>query len=91
MTSPEQQEQHVKAWQGSGLTQVAYCREHGLNSKIFGNLLRAYRVVQKHNQRTSLIPVTYASATSITSMKRSLSSFVPSYLMKTISMLCWKL
>lgn len=58
MTSQEKQEQHIKAWQASGLSQAAYCREQGLNSKTFGNWLRAYRDVQKHNQRTSLIPVT---------------------------------
>lgn len=57
MTTPAQQIRHIKAWQVSGLTQVAYCRDHGLNSKTFGNWLRAYRDVQKHNQRTSLIPV----------------------------------
>lgn len=57
MTSQEKQEQHIKAWQKSGLTQVTYCREHGLNSKTFGNWLRAYRDVQKYDQRTSLIPV----------------------------------
>ena len=58
MTSPEQKEQHIKAWETSGLSQVTYCREHGLNIKTFGNWLRAYRDVQKYNQRTSLIPVT---------------------------------
>ncbi|MCP5245593.1 MAG: IS66 family insertion sequence element accessory protein TnpB [Burkholderiales bacterium] len=58
MTTQEQQIRHIKAWQASGLSQVAYCRDHGLNSKTFGNWLRTFRDVQKHNQRTSLIPVT---------------------------------
>lgn len=58
MTTQEQQIRHIKAWQMSGLTQASYCRDHGLNSKTFGNWLRVYRVGTKHNQRTSLIPVT---------------------------------
>ncbi|SET71201.1 hypothetical protein SAMN05216326_1843 [Nitrosomonas marina] len=63
MTTHEQQEHHIKAWQASGLSQAAYCRDHGLNSKTFGNWLRVYRDVQKHNQRTSLIPVTIRTTT----------------------------
>ncbi|MCP5246042.1 MAG: IS66 family insertion sequence element accessory protein TnpB [Burkholderiales bacterium] len=58
MTTQEQQIRHIKAWQASGLSQVAYCRDHGLNSKTFGNWLRVYRDVQKHNPRISLMPVT---------------------------------
>lgn len=27
---------HILAWQGSGLSQAAYCREHGLSVKTFG-------------------------------------------------------
>ena len=27
--------QHVTAWQGSGLSQAAYCREHQLNHSTF--------------------------------------------------------
>lgn len=57
MTSQESQEQHIKAWQASGLSQVTYCRDHGLNSKTFGNWLRTYRAAQRHSERTSLIPV----------------------------------
>lgn len=56
MTSQERQGGHIKAWQASGLSQAAYCRDHGLNSKTFGNWLRTYRDVQKHNQPSSLIP-----------------------------------
>ncbi|MDR4516075.1 MAG: IS66 family insertion sequence element accessory protein TnpB [Nitrosomonas sp.] len=63
MTTQEQQIRHIKAWQASGLSQVAYCRDHGLNSKTFGNWLRVYRDVQKDNQRTSLIPVTIRTTT----------------------------
>lgn len=57
MTSQERQERHIKAWQASVLSQAAYCRDHGLNSKTFGNWLRAYGDVQKHNQPTLLVPV----------------------------------
>ncbi|MCP5276146.1 MAG: hypothetical protein H6936_15135 [Burkholderiales bacterium] len=58
MTPQEQRIRHIKAWQAGGLSQAAYCRDHGLNSKTFGNWLRGYRDVGKCNQRTSLIPVT---------------------------------
>jgi len=27
---------HIAAWQNSGLSQAAYCREHGLSIKAFG-------------------------------------------------------
>ena len=67
MRTQEQQIRHIKAWQASGLTQVAYCRDHGLNSKTFGNWLRTYRDVQKHSQRTSLIPVTIRTTAATTS------------------------
>lgn len=56
MTHENQQIRHIKAWQMSGQTQAGYCRDHGLNSKTFGNWLRAYRD-GKHNQPVPLIPV----------------------------------
>ncbi|CAE6508515.1 conserved hypothetical protein [Nitrosomonas nitrosa] len=34
---------HIEAWQASGLSQRDYCRQHGLNAKTFGNWLRIYR------------------------------------------------
>ena len=40
------QQRHVEAWQSSSLSQAAYCREHELNSKTFGNWLRKYRAEQ---------------------------------------------
>ncbi len=56
MASQEQQGRHIKAWEASNLSQAAYCRDHGLYNKTFGNWLRANRNVQKHNQPSSLIP-----------------------------------
>lgn len=58
MTSPEQRVFHIKAWQASGLSQAAYCRENGLNAKTFGNWMRTYRNTHKYHQPASLIPVT---------------------------------
>jgi lambda repressor-like predicted transcriptional regulator len=43
MALPIHQHKHIAAWQSSGLSQVAYCRQHQLNSKTFANWLRAYR------------------------------------------------
>jgi hypothetical protein len=48
--------QPIEAWQGSGMTQVDYCRRHQLNVRTFGARLSDYR---KLCQSTSavLIPV----------------------------------
>ena len=35
MGLPEHWKRHIEAWQASGLTQAAYCREHGLNANTF--------------------------------------------------------
>ncbi|MBK9663784.1 MAG: hypothetical protein IPO71_12695 [Nitrosomonas sp.] len=43
MALPIHQHKHIAAWQSGGLSQVAYCRQHQLNSKTFANWLRAYR------------------------------------------------
>ncbi len=62
------QQNHIEIWQASGLSQAAYCREHGLNSKTFGNWLRIYRTVQMDSQApAAMIPVNIKPATSSTS------------------------
>ena len=33
--TPAQWQAHIEAWQASGLSQAAYCRNHDLNDKIF--------------------------------------------------------
>jgi len=43
MPLSHEQQKHIEAWQASGLTQIGYCREHGLNVKNFGRWLRNYR------------------------------------------------
>ena len=35
--------QHVEAWRESGLSQADYCRQQGLNSKIFSTWTRRVR------------------------------------------------
>ena len=50
---------HIEAWQVSGLSQRAYCRQHGLNAKTFGNWLRIHRNRRMNAEApTLLIPVT---------------------------------
>ena len=52
------QQRHIEAWQSSSLSQAAYCREHKLNSKTFGNWLRIYRTEQLDSQApAAMIPV----------------------------------
>ena len=51
---------HIEAWQASGLSQRDYCRQHGLNAKTFANWLRIYRN-SRMNAKVKvpmLIPVT---------------------------------
>ena len=36
-------QQHIEAWQAGGLTQAAYCRQHGLNANTFSGRLQFHR------------------------------------------------
>ena len=57
MSTAETRRNHFEAWQKSGMTQRAYCRAHGLNTKTFGNWVCKYRVDQVMCS-PALIPVT---------------------------------
>jgi hypothetical protein len=57
MAFPTHQHKHIAAWQSSGLSQVAYCRQHQLNSKTFANWLRVYRTQPVAAVASTLIPV----------------------------------
>jgi hypothetical protein len=37
MKLQQHQQKHIEAWQSSGMSQAAYCREQRLNAKTFGN------------------------------------------------------
>ena len=45
---------HVQAWRASGLTQVAYCQQHGLKPKAFSYWSRQQR---QGNPPLTLVPV----------------------------------
>lgn len=49
---------HIEAWQASGLSQRDYCRQHGLNAKTFGNWLRIYSNSWMNAKAPMLTPVT---------------------------------
>lgn len=57
MSLPTLQQEHIEAWLASGISQVAYCRQHKLNSKTFSNWLRVYRCQQVTPVAPTLIPV----------------------------------
>ena len=57
MSSLETRRIHIEAWQTSGLSQTAYCREHGLNTKTFGDWVRKHRASQVIRS-PALVPVT---------------------------------
>lgn len=47
---------HIEGWQRSGLSQAAYCRQHGLNATSFTGRLSEFR--KKANSATpKLIPI----------------------------------
>ena len=60
MSSSEIRRIHFEAWQTSGMSQAAYCREHGLNTKTFGNWARKHRAGQVIRS-PALVPVTIKS------------------------------
>lgn len=43
MEMSERWRQHIEAWQASGLSQAAYCRQHRLNANTFSGRLCTYR------------------------------------------------
>lgn len=47
---------HIEAWQSSGLSQAAYCRQQGLNYNTFSGRLCDYRRSQSESP-TALIPI----------------------------------
>lgn len=61
-----QQQKHIRAWQESGLSQVAYCRQHKLNAKTFTNWLRIYRKEQVNVKVPPMIPVVIEPSVSST-------------------------
>jgi len=64
MALPTYQQKHIESWQESVLSQVAYCRQHKLNSKTFSNWLRIYRSQQVTSAAPTLIPVEIRSKVS---------------------------
>lgn len=56
MSSSETRRIHIEAWQTSGMSQAAYCREQGLNTKTFGNWVRKHRAGQVIGP-AALVPV----------------------------------
>ena len=48
---------HIEAWQSSGLSQAAYCRQYHLNSRTFTARLSEYRKGNAEGKQV-LIPVT---------------------------------
>ncbi len=57
MSSSEARRTHIEAWQTSGMSQAAYCRKHGLNTKTFSNWVRKHRAGQVIRP-PALVPVT---------------------------------
>jgi hypothetical protein len=59
-------QQHLDAWQRSGLTQVAYCASHGLRIKSFGRWRTKTRAAaQAGNSLLTLIPISVAAPVSV--------------------------
>lgn len=56
MALSERQKHHIEAWQDSGLTKSAYCRQSGLNVKTFARWCRLARQAADSGA-PALIPV----------------------------------
>ena len=52
--------EHVERWQRSGLSQAAYCREHGINPNTFSSWLGIYK--SRAHATPALIPVQVEAA-----------------------------
>lgn len=57
MPIPKLWQDHIEAWQGSGLKQADYCRQHHINYKTFIARLSDYRRTREEDKAV-LIPVT---------------------------------
>ena len=55
---------HIEVWQGSGLSQAAYCRRHGLSAAYFSQRLRAHRAAPVVRSQ-ALIPVRVVESTEV--------------------------
>ena len=55
---------HIEAWQRGGLSQAAYCRQHGLSAAYFSQRLRARRAAPAVGGQ-ALIPVRVEPAASV--------------------------
>ena len=56
MAITERWKNHIADWQAGGLSQVEYCRRHGLNANTFSGRLRDYKS-QGLSRPPELIPV----------------------------------
>ncbi len=58
-------EKHFEEWRQSGLTQTAYCANHGLHIKAFGRWRSKTRdAAQAGNTSLTLIPISVAASVS---------------------------
>lgn len=57
MSSSEAGRTHIEAWQTSGMSQAAYCRKYGLNTKTFSDWVCKHRAGQVIRPPV-LVPVT---------------------------------
>lgn len=60
--TPAQRCQHYDAWRASGVSRVAYARQHGINNKTFWHLCRVLsaddaRVPAPADNRPPILPV----------------------------------
>jgi hypothetical protein len=47
--------QHVESWRSSGLSQAAYCRQHGLNAKSFSRWIRKQLLRNSGDSLTAIV------------------------------------
>jgi transposase-like protein len=60
MATAHEWQQQIQDWQASGLSQAAYCRQHGLNPNTFNGWRRRYRAAPASTP--GLLPIQVAAA-----------------------------
>jgi hypothetical protein len=64
MPIPKRWQDHIEAWQGSGLKQADYCRQHAISHKTFAARLSEYRRTDG-KEKPVLIPATVTEGNGI--------------------------
>lgn len=58
--------EHVQAWRNSGMTQVAYCEQHKINTKSFGYWFRSREL---ESETLTMVPIAVREVATASELK----------------------